>query len=107
MNGTRHDVSDQVRAAIARVLDENLRRHGLRSVVVTAGPDHDGDPVLFVDAEIDLDPEPIDVGFTIDITQLVRDVLSEIGEYRFPHVRFHFHEDQAIAPSKPTRRKRA
>ena len=48
-------------------------------------------------------PEPIDVGITVGIIDALRDALDEIGENRFPHVNYDFHDDQVIATKKKKR----
>ena len=103
MAPVRDEVGRKVRDAIERVLRERLGQQGFREAAVSAGVDHDGDPVLFVLAQFDLVPEPIDPAFTVGITDAVRDALDEVGEIRFPHINFHLHDDQAFA--KKTRKR--
>ena len=105
MARTRDEVGKKVRDVIDRVLREKLGRHGFRAATVRAGPDHDGNPVLFVVAHFDLVPEPIDLAITFDNIGAVRVALDEIGEDRFPHINYDFHDDQTLAPRK--KRKRA
>ena len=93
-----------VRDAIERVLRERLGQHGFRGASVYAGPDHDGDPVLFVIARFDLVPEPLDPAMTVGVTVAVRDALDEVDEARFPHISYDFHDEQVFAKKK---RKRA
>ena len=105
MATVRDEVGKKVRGTIERVLRERLGPFGFREATVRAGPDHDGDPVLFVVAHFDLVPEPIDVGITVGVTSAVRDALDEIGETRFPHINYDLHDDQTLAEKK--KRKRA
>ena len=104
MAKTRDEVGDKVREAITRTLREKLGLHGFRDATVTAGPDHDGDPVLFVVAHFDLVPLPFDPAITVGVTTAVRDALYEIGEDRFPHTRYEIPDDQPILEKKPRRR---
>jgi hypothetical protein len=68
-----HPVSAEVEQTIRDVLEELLSSQGLEGALVYPGLDHDGDPVLFV-----------------------RRALWAIGERRFPHLRYDFHDDQRI-----------
>ena len=106
MAKVRNEVGQKVRDTIDRVLREKLGPHGYREATVRAGPDHDGDPVLFVVAHFDLVPEPFDPALTFDNIDAVRDALDEVDEFRFPHIRYDFHDDQTLVERKK-RRKRA
>ena len=59
--------------------------------------------MLFIVAHFDLVPEPIDPAITVGITDVLCDALEEIGDSRFPHVRYDFHDDQAVATKKKKR----
>lgn len=97
-------VDPAVRDRIVAVVQDRLAQHGLRDVLIEPGSDQDGDPVLFVTAHFDLVAEPIDPAITFDLTGPVREALAEMGETRYPHIRFEFHEDQKITPRKKRRR---
>lgn len=96
------DSLDQKRIdpAIASAADEVLRaacgRFGFREAVISAGPDHDGEPALFVDALYDLSLEPVDSRATIEAQVALHTRLREMGETRFPYVRHRFREGQAL-----------
>jgi hypothetical protein len=77
---------------------------GLRSVEIRAGEDHDGDPVIFVEAQYDLSERPLELGATDRLSSVVNDLVWSSGETRFPHVWHKFHEKQTVA--KPARRAR-
>jgi hypothetical protein len=47
-------VTPEVKAAIEQILRENLARYGFVGATIEPGQDHDGDPVLFIDAEYQL-----------------------------------------------------
>jgi uncharacterized lipoprotein YmbA len=47
----------------------------LRAVDVRAGQDHDGDPVILVEAQYDLSERPIDPRVTAKLTTTLRDRL--------------------------------
>jgi len=96
------DILDQrpIDPALARAADEVLRaavgRFGFREAKISAGPDHDGEPALFVDALYDLSLEPVDSRATIEAQVSLHRRLRELGETRFPYVRHRFREGQAL-----------
>ena len=100
----RDEARNKVREAIERVLRDQLGPLGFQAATVRAGVDHDGDPVLFVDANFKLVPEPLDPAFTVGITDAVRDALDAVGETRFPHINYELDDEQTFTK---TMRKRA
>lgn len=90
-------VSPQVRETVRRLMQEHLKAYGLQEAEVEAGPDHDGDPALFVDAYFQLSETPVDPKAVYPLTRYLREVLEELGEDRFPYIRYHFDENQKIA----------
>lgn len=60
------------------------------------GLDHDGDPVLYVDLTFALVERGVDPNVLIQSTPAVRRALWAIGERRYPHLRYHFHDDQRV-----------
>ena len=100
----RAAVADATQVAIVNVLRQKLGSHGFRTASVCAGSDHDGDPVLFIEAHFDLVPHPIDPIIIAGMTVALQKALEGIGEQRFPHISYDFHDDQVIAATK---RKRA
>ena len=89
---------------IKSTVRESMLPFGFRSVDVRVGEDHDGDEVIFVEAEYDLTDTPVDSAVTGALTTKLRDRLWERGETRFPHIRHKFHERQ---PLKSRGRRRA
>jgi hypothetical protein len=89
---------------IKRTVHEAMEPFGLRSVEVLAGEDHDGDPVIFVEAQYDLSERPLELGVTSELSSVVNDLVWNSGETRFAHVWHKFHEKQTVA--KPARRAR-
>ena len=87
---------------IKRTVRESMEPYGLRDVNVRAGEDHDGDPVIFVEAQYDLSERPIDTDVTARLTHVLRDRLWERGETRFPHNRHRF--DERLEVSRRPRR---
>ncbi|MEQ1717320.1 MAG: hypothetical protein ABL907_15295 [Hyphomicrobium sp.] len=97
-------ISRDIAALIEQTVRESMGPFGLKAVVVRGGEDHDGDPVIFVEAQYDLSETPIDTTVTAKLTSILRDRLWEAGEARFPHIRHKFDERQKV---KPRRRARA
>lgn len=91
-----HPVSAEVEQTIRRVLEEHLSSQGLEGVLVNPGLDHDGDPVLFVQLKFRLVKPGIDPRRLSDSAISLRRALWAIGERRYPHLRYDFHEDQRI-----------
>ena len=91
------DVSTAVRDAVRDVLVERIGAMGLRNVEVYAGQDHDGDPVLIVEAYYDFSERPVDARSMYGLTRHLRGALRQVGETRFPIVRHHFDDRQKVA----------
>lgn len=89
-------VSAEVEQTIRSVLEEHLSSQGLEGVQVNPGLDHDGDPVLFVHVKFRLVEAGIDPRRLSDSAITVRRALWKLGERRFPHLRYDFHDDQRI-----------
>jgi hypothetical protein len=89
---------------IKQTVRESMEPYGLRDVNVRAGEDHDGDPVIFVEAQYDLSERPIDTDVTARLMHVLRDRLWERGETRFPHIRHLFDERQTVS-RRPRRAK--
>jgi hypothetical protein len=85
---------------IEQTVQESMKRFGLKGVEVRAGEDHDGDPVIFVEAEYELSPTPIDPAVTARLTSILRDRLWDVGEKRFAHIRHKFDERQKVKPGR-------
>lgn len=76
-----------------------LAPYGLESVQIVPGFDHDGDPVLFIDGEYSLTDTPVDAHVLLALISDVRDVLAGGGEFRYPHIRHHFADEQPVRRS--------
>ena len=98
------DIRPEIAKLIERTVQESMQPFGLKSVGVRAGEDHDGDPVIFVEAHYDLSQTPIDTMVMAELIGILRGRLWDAGERRFPHIRHHFDERQEV---KPRRRARA
>jgi hypothetical protein len=101
----QHDsIEPRIVELIERTVRESMQPYGLRSVDVRAGEDHDGDPVIFVEAHYDLSETPVETTVIIDLLGILRGRLWEARERRFPHIRHKFDERQEV---RSRRRKRA
>ena len=103
MQELAHTVDPKIVELIRRTVHESMEPFGLHAVHVRAGEDHDGDPVIFVEAEYDLSDRPIDSDVTANLVSTLRGQLWERGEARFPHIRNKFDERQEVG----RRRRRA
>ena len=75
---------------------DRLSPFGFTDFEITPGEDHDGDPVLFIDAHYELSNEPVDPAVTLATQIELRKHLLALGEERFPHLRHHFAERQKV-----------
>lgn len=98
MSGTA--VDDKIVELVRKTVRESVQAFGLRGVSVRVGEDHDGEPVLFIEAEYDLTDTPIDTAVTAALTTKLRDKLWAAGETRFPHIRHRFPEAQKVKPRR-------
>ena len=89
-------VSARVEETIRDVLQELLSSQGLEGVLVNPGLDHDGDPVLVAHLKFRLVEPGIDPELLSQSSISVRRALWKMGERRFPHLRYDFHDDQRI-----------
>lgn len=94
--GLDHPVSAEVGQTIHSVLERLLSSQGLEGVLVNPGLDHDGDPVLFVHLKFRLVEPGINPRLLSDSAITLRRALWKMGERRFPHLRYDFHDDQHI-----------
>jgi hypothetical protein len=89
-------VDDEIVELVRETVRESMQAFGLRDVSVRVGEDHDGEPVLFIEAGYDLTDTPIDTTVTAALTTKLRDKLWAAGETRFPHIRHKFPEAQKV-----------
>ncbi len=85
-----------IQERIRSVLQSRLQDFGFKQLEVTAEEDFEGDQALYIDLYFDLvqpaiDPEPF-----IFLTTPVREALEALGDHRFPHLRYHFAEQQKV-----------
>jgi hypothetical protein len=104
MHERQRPIASELVEQIKRMVHEAMAPFGLRSVEVRPGEDHDGDPVIFVEAHYDLSERPLELGVTDRLSSVINDLAWGSGETRFPHIWHKFHEKQTVA--KPPRRMR-
>jgi hypothetical protein len=92
----RTPIKPKVKAAIERILRENLSRFGFVRATIEPGEDHTGDSAIFIHAEYQLSDEPVDSKVTLATFSTLRDQLIALGEDRFPYLRHHFAEGQRV-----------
>jgi hypothetical protein len=94
---TREKLNPKIVRIVDSILRERLAHYVVDRIEVAAGDDHDGDPVLFVDVYFGLSRKPIEAKDTIEAGTEVWTKLVELSESRFPHVNYHYAENQSIA----------
>jgi len=80
-----------------------MQPFGLKSVDVRAGEDHDGDPVIFVEAHYELSETPVETMVILELDGILWERLWNAGERRFPHVRHKFDERQEVRSRRRVR----
>jgi hypothetical protein len=90
------EVSDEAAAIINEVLKRRTGPYGFSRAEIRPGEDHDGDPVIFVETRHKRTDVPVDARETAGAISEIRRKLVQLGEYRFPHVRYHFAKGQPI-----------
>ena len=90
-------ISHRAKTAVTKILRDRLGRAGYTGADIRAARDADGDPIVVVDVIFKFSRKPIDSRIMFGITSEVRGALEALGESRFPHVRFHFDDQQQIA----------
>ncbi len=90
-------IPSDVVTAVEEILRQDMGPYGLDAVRISAGEDHDGDPMLIVEADYRPGGRPIDPRIVAALVTKLRNRLWLIGEKRFAYVRHHFPADQKIA----------
>lgn len=99
-NPRKEAVAQEAVAEIRRLLRERMGRFGFREADVRPGRDHDGDPVIFVEAAYDVSDAQIDPKVAISLIGEVRRALEALGEDRFPHIRHRIGERQKVVNAR-------
>jgi hypothetical protein len=89
-------ITDELRNTITNVLGEVLSGIGFDEAGVFEDVDHDGDDILRIEIHYRKVGDSVDPTPTFLATTKLRRALAEIGEFRFPHLRHIFPEDQEL-----------
>ena len=90
-------LSPTVLGLIESTLKKRLANQALRLVDVTPIIDSEGESALSIDVQFDLIEPSLDAELFQFLTTDLRNALEEIGERRFPHLRYHFDERQKVS----------
>ena len=90
------ELPEEIRTAIHDLLWQEAGDYGLHRITARVGEDHDGDPVIWIDADYKAKGKPIDPKVFASLGLKLRDKLWGMGESRFPHIRNRFSEKQKI-----------
>ena len=83
--------------AIREIVERETGRFGFESMKIEVANDNDGDPVLRIAASYSDRGEPVDMETLGSVTSRVRERLLELGEERFPHIRYQFPDGRRVA----------
>jgi hypothetical protein len=89
-------VTSRIKTLIKSEVEKAMRPFGLARVEIEAGEDHDGDPVIFIEATYKLSARAIDSTELNKLLSRLRDKMWEMGETRFPHIRHRFPDGQMV-----------
>ncbi len=89
-------ISAKVTRKIRRLLKQEVGHYALRSIEMKVGEDHDGDPVLFIDAWYDLSLTRVDTMRVAETSGKLHDLARSMKLTIFPHLRHHFDEAQKV-----------
>jgi hypothetical protein len=92
----RATVPPKVRDLIRSEVGKAMKAYRPIRIEVDAAADHDGDPILVIEAAYRLSARPIDPAELTRLISQLRDRLWRMGETRFPHVRHHFADGQKV-----------
>ena len=90
-------LNPQIVSEVDKVLRKELSDYNYQGADIEPGLDHDGDPVLFIDVRYLRSDVPVTAESLIRVLRDVIEVLGQLGEERFPHIRHHFDERQEVA----------
>lgn len=93
-------LDSEIEASARSLLHDLLDEFGLDRIEIKPGEDYEGDPLIHIDAYFRLSKKPIDSKITTKALLDVFRKFRELGEDRFPFVRFHFHEKQRVVGDK-------
>lgn len=89
-------LTPDVIAKINEVLHAQLDGIGFESADVEESEDHDGEPILKITIRYGKVGPTIDPTPTFSLARHVKEAIRPLDEYRFPHFRHEFPEDQEL-----------
>ena len=91
------ELKEEVVTAIREIVEQDMRRFGLKSVKVEVANDHDGEPAIWIATHYGKDGAPVEMRALAELGSKIRERLLDLGEDRFPHLRYQFPENHKIA----------
>ncbi len=88
--------SEQIRQIVQDIIQERFG-YPLEYVDVFADEDSAGEAILRIEVGHPWRHEPVEPDLAYGLPRQVRDALEQQGETRFPFIRHHFHDNQAVA----------
>jgi hypothetical protein len=89
-------LTDQELANLIKPIAETaLKGSGLTQLDIMSRLDHDGDPIIEVDAHLSASASRLSPEVKYDLRQKIIDALNARGDDRFPHVLILYAEDDA------------
>jgi hypothetical protein len=88
---------DEVVNAIHEIVEGEIGRYALERINIEVANDHDGEPSIWIATHHRPSTEPVQMAALARVISRIRERLLELGEERFPYVRYQFADDQRIA----------
>jgi hypothetical protein len=92
----RLTIASRTKKLIKSEVERTMKPFGLTHVEIESGEDHDGDPIIQVEATYKLSARAIDPTELSRLLSRLRDKLWQVGETRFPHIRHRFPDGQTV-----------
>lgn len=89
-------ISEELNNLVNEVLKAQLADIGFDGAEISEDVDHDGDDILRISIRYRKIGPAIDPSPTFSATTALRHAMRQIGEYRFPHLKHLFPEDQEL-----------
>ena len=88
------DLRPEVNGAIMATIESFLATYPLDSHAIEVEPDDFGGEGIFIHLNYNKSVQTFDANVSMEMTSRVRSLLIELGDYRFPFIRHHFHPRQ-------------
>lgn len=88
---------DEVVNAIHEIVEAEIGRYSLERINIEVANDHDGEQALWIATHHRPSNEPVQMAALARVASRIRQRLLELGEERFPYVRYQFADDQRVA----------